>query len=226
MPVAALTPETLVHTVGLTAATLGVLTSVPQVARLLRDPRAEGLSPASSLLGVLAAGSWLTYGVLLLDPAQLVGNVPGLLGAVLTAALVYRRTGLRQAHGQVLTAAWALALAGVWFLAGVQGVGIAATVVSLVKMAPQIGVVLRGGSLAALSPGTYLLATVAAVLWTVYGLALGQGSVIACSAISAVLSAFVLSRRCPPRRVVLALHAGRWGAPGRVLVRPVLALAA
>ena len=216
---------TLIPALGLTAATIGVLTSVPQVVRLARTPDADGLSAASSLLGVLSAGSWLAYGVLLLDPAQLVGNVPGLAAAVVTAALVYRRVGLPQVRGQLMTAAYALALAGVWSVAGVEGVGVAATVVSLVKMAPQLRVVVRGGSLSALSPATYLLATAAAVLWTAYGLAMGQASVVVCSALSAAMTGFVLVRRCPPRAVVRALHAGRWGVPGRLLVRPVAALA-
>jgi hypothetical protein len=36
----------------------------------------------------------------------------------------------------------------------------------------------------------------------------------------------VLSRRCPPRAVVRALHHGRWGVAGQVLVRPIVVLAA
>ncbi|WP_345713773.1 SemiSWEET family transporter, partial [Kineococcus glutinatus] len=215
---------TFIDFLGLTAAAIGVVTGVPQVLRLLRNPDASGVSAASSLLGVLSSGSWLLYGLLLLDPAQLVANVPGLAAALVTAVLAYHRLGARQLHGQLLTAGYAALLAGVWVLAGASGVGAAATVVSLVKMAPQIRLVLRGGSLAGLAPATFALATAAAVLWTVYGAAQGQVSVVVCSALSALMSGFVLVRRCPPRVVVRALHAGRWGTPGQLLVRPVLAL--
>ncbi|NIZ91444.1 SemiSWEET family transporter [Kineococcus rubinsiae] len=216
----------LISFLGLVAAALGILTGLPQVVRLVRTPDASGLSYSSAVLGVLSSATWLTYGVMLLDPAQLLANVPGVTCAVVTAVLSARRLGLRLARTWQACAAWALVVAAAAVLGGPAVVGMAATVVSLVKMLPQVRTVLRREPLTGLAPATFFLTQVSATTWTVYGLATGQVSVVVCSLVSVVLAGVVLSRRCPPRAVVRALHHGRWGVPGRLLVRPVMMLAA
>lgn len=213
---------TFLSSLGLAAAVLGILTGIPQALRLWRTPDARGLSYSSSILGVLSSASWLTYGLLRLDAAQLVANVPGLACAVLTVVLCARRLGLPLRHAAVAALAWAPVLLGAHLLGGADAVGVAATVVSLVKMLPQVRTVLRREPLHGLAPATFFLTQVSATLWTVYGVATVQGSVIVCSAVSAVLAGVVLSRRCPPRVVVGALHRGRYGRPGHLLVRPVV----
>lgn len=219
MPVPALLPA-----LGLTAAALGILTGVPQIVRLLRNPDASGLSYSSAILGVLGAGTWLTYGLLLLDPAQLVANVPGLGCAVTTTALAASRLRLPLRHAVLAVLAWVPVVVTAFALGGAVAVGAAATAVSLVRMVPQVRTVLRREPLHGLAPATFVLTQFSAVLWTVYGGATGQGSVVVCSAVSALLAGVVLSRRLPPRAVVRALHAGRCGVPGRLLVRPLVLL--
>lgn len=219
MPVPAL-----VSALGLVAAAIGILTGVPQIVRLLRDPDASGLSYSSAILGVLASGTWLTYGLLLLDPAQLLGNVPGLACSVTTAVLASHRLRLPLRHAVVAVLAWAPVVVGAFTLGGAVAVGGAATAVSLVKMLPQVRTVLRREPVHGLAPATFVLTQLSAVLWTVYGGATGQASVVVCSAVSAVLAGVVLSRRLPPLAVVRALHAGRFGLPGRLLVRPLVLL--
>ncbi|WP_432515410.1 SemiSWEET family transporter [Kineococcus sp. SYSU DK001] len=217
MPVSSLLPL-----LGLLAAGLGILTGVPQVLRLLKDPDATGLSYSSAVLGVLSAGTWLSYGVALRDPAQLVANVPGLACAVVTVVLAARRLGLRLSTAAVAVAAWTPVVVAAFAVGGAAAAGALGTAVSLVKMLPQIRTVVRREPLHGLAPATFVLTQVSATLWTVYGLALGQVSVAVCSAVTVVLAGVVLSRRCPPAEVVRALHAGRFGAPGRLLVRPLV----
>ncbi|WP_432564278.1 SemiSWEET family transporter [Kineococcus sp. SYSU DK003] len=212
---------TLISVLGLAAAALGIVTGVPQILRLLKSTDASGLSYSSAVLGVLASGTWLTYGLLLLDPAQLVANVPGLGCAVVTVVLAAHRLGLRLSTAAVATAAWVPVVAGAFALGGVVLVGMVATAVSLVKMLPQVRTVLRREPLGGLSPATFFLTQVSATMWTVYGLATAQTSVVVCSAVSAVLAGVVLSRRCPPLAVARALHYGRLGVAGRLLVRPL-----
>ncbi|MFB9375506.1 SemiSWEET family transporter [Kineococcus gynurae] len=221
-PLALLAP--FVPTLGLVAAGLGIVTGVPQVVRLLRTPDASGLSYPSAVLGVLSSSGWLLYGLQLLDPAQLVANVPGLLCALATLVLIARRLGLRLAPAALAAAAWAGVLTAATLLGGPVLVGIAATVVSLVKMLPQVLVVLSRTPLHGLAPGTFALTQLSATLWSVYGAATAQTSVTVCSVISLLLATVVLSRRCPPLVVVRALHEGRWGTPGRLLVAPVAPL--
>ena len=217
--------DVLIPSLGILAAGLGILTGLPQVVRLLRTPDASGLSYSSTVLGVLSSGTWLTYGLLLLDPAQLVGNVPGVACAVVTVVLAAHRLHLRLRTAVLAVLGWVPVVLAAHLLGGASAVGAVATVVTLVKMLPQVRTVLRREPLHGLAPATFALTQVSAVLWTVYGLATLQGSVVVCSVVSAVLAGVVLSRRCPPRAVVRALHAGRWGVPGRLLVRPVAALA-
>lgn len=214
--------ETLLSSLGLVAALIGVVTGVPQVVRLLRSSDARGLSYSSAVLGVLSSAGWLTYGLLVLDAAQLVANVPGLACAVTTVVLCARRLRLPLRHAAAAALVWVPVLAGAQLLGGASAVGVAATVVSLVKMLPQVRTVLRREPLHGLAPATFVLTQVSATLWTVYGVATVQGSVVVCSAVSAFLAGVVLSRRCPPRVVVRALHGGRYGVPGRLLVRPVV----
>ena len=214
--------QSFLSSLGLVAALLGVVTGVPQVVRLLRSPDASGLSYPSAVLGVLSSSSWLTYGLLLLDPAQLVANVPGLGCAVVTAVLCARRLGLPLRGAVAAALVWVPVLLAAHRVGGASAVGVVATAVSLVKMLPQVRTVLRREPLHGLAPATFVLTQVSAALWAVYGLATLQGSVVVCSSVTAVLAGVVLSRRCPPRAVVRALHGGRYGVPGRLLVRPVV----
>ncbi|WP_432571797.1 SemiSWEET family transporter [Kineococcus sp. SYSU DK005] len=218
--------DALISSLGLLAAAIGVVTGVPQIVQLVRSPDASGLSFSSAVLGALGSGTWLTYGLLLMDPAQLVGNVPGLGCAVVTVVLAARRLGVPLRGAVAAVAAWAPLVAVADLVGGAALVGVLATVVSLVRMLPQVRTAFGSGSLAGLAPGTYVLTQLSATLWTVYGAATGQPSVVVCSFVSVLLAGVVLSRRLPPRHVVRVLHAGRFGLPGQLLVRPVVALAA
>nr|WP_240897098.1 SemiSWEET family transporter [Kineococcus vitellinus] len=215
---------TLISSIGLLAAGVGIVTGVPQIVRLLRSPDASGLSYSSAVLGMLGCATWLTYGLLLMDPAQLVANVPGIACAVLTVVLAARRLGARLSSALIATLAWTPVVVGAHVLGGAELVGVVATVVSLVRMLPQVRTVFGRESLAGLAPASFVLTQASAVLWTVYGVATAQPSVVVCSAVSVVLSGIVLSRRCPPQAVLRALHAGRFGVVGQVLVRPVAGL--
>ncbi|WP_432490803.1 SemiSWEET family transporter [Kineococcus gypseus] len=218
--------DVLIPSLGLAAAAVGIATGVPQIVRLLRSGDASGLSFSSSVLGALASGTWLAYGLLLLDPAQVLANAPGLACAVVTVVLAGRRLGVPLRRAGAAAAAWVPLGVGAHLAGGAALVGVLATVVSLVRMLPQVRTALGRGSLAGLAPGTFVLTQLSAVLWTAYGALTAQPSVVVCSAASAVLAGVVLARRCPPRHVVRSLHAGRLGGPGRLLVRPVVALAA
>jgi uncharacterized protein with PQ loop repeat len=106
---------------------------------------------------------------------------------------------------------------------GAAAVGAAAVTVSIVRQVPQVRLAFSGGSLDGLSPATYALAITSGSLWTVYGLALGLVPVWGNALFAVIVSSAVLARRCPPRHVIEVLDAGKWGAPGQLLVRPVAA---
>ena len=80
----------------------------------------------------------------------------------------------------------------------------------------------QGTSLSALSPSSLALSLTASVMWTTYGFAVSQFPVWSCSLVMGALTLVVLVRRCPPRRVAVALHRGAWGPTGQLLVRPLV----
>lgn len=204
-------------TVGLVAAVLGVSTSVPQVWRLLRSPGAEGLSLASTVLGALSAATWLAYGVLQVDPPQILANVPGLAGATVIAVLVLRRTDARPVRVLAAAAAWALLVVAVWAVAGPVAVGTAATAVSLVARAPQVREVFVAPSLAGVSPLSFGLSVTACTLWAVYGVGTAQVPVWASSVLAGAMSFVVLVRTTTFRPVPVTVPAD---APALTAVAP------
>ncbi|MEV1290277.1 PQ-loop domain-containing transporter [Micromonospora sp. NPDC049679] len=214
MPLAAL---------GLVAAVIGIIGTLPQLLLLMRASHADGVSFASVVLGVLSTATWLTYALALADVTQIVANVPAVASAIAIVVLVVRRTAVPLTRSLWAAAVWAVAI-GIMFVAGgAAAVGIAAAAVSIVRQVPQLRLAFSGASLDGLSPAAYVLAIASASLWTVYGLALGLVPVWGNALFAVVLSIGVLARRCPPRHVIAVLDAGRWGVPGQLLVRPVAA---
>jgi uncharacterized protein with PQ loop repeat len=110
-------------TVGFLAAGTGMTVAVPQVLRLLRSGHADGVSLPTTVLGCLTAGTWLTYGLLLLDATQILANVPALAGASTVAALVVRRTGTRRAPLVAGALAWAAVVVAAHLAGGANAVG-------------------------------------------------------------------------------------------------------
>lgn len=214
---------------GLLASVLGMCGSFPQIVRLVRTKSVEGLSLGTAILGLVASLSWLAYGVFVHDPAQILANTVGTTTGSILLLLLARHgaSGLLTVSSRaalaVLATAGALGLCAVLF--GVAATGWIATVLGLVRLAPQARIASRGLDLRGLSPASCLLGTVAASLWTVYGLGTGQLPVLVSASCCTVPSLFILLRRCPPQQVARSLERGRLGAPGRALVAPVMAFA-
>jgi uncharacterized protein with PQ loop repeat len=93
-------------TLGTLAAALSISNIWPQVWRSCRHGRTSGLSPTSSWLAVSLNLCWLTFGLLIGDPAQVVTHAVVGVGntAVLTALLV-GQPGLRSPRALRRTAA-------------------------------------------------------------------------------------------------------------------------
>ena len=97
----------MIAVLGFLAAALSISVVWPQVWRSCRHRRTGGLSPTGAWLGLGLNLCWLTFGILIGDPAQIVTNTVVGLGntAVLVAMLVTRpdlrsgRTLLRTATG-------------------------------------------------------------------------------------------------------------------------------
>jgi uncharacterized protein with PQ loop repeat len=219
---------------GFLAAALSIAVVWPQVWRSCRHRRTLGLSPTAAWLAVALNAGWLTFGLLVGDPAQIVTNAVVGLGnsAVLAALLIaqpHLRTGpmlLRTAVGAAGLAALAAGCAGAVVVAGAAPAAVAAmlgTVTSVVGAAaavPQPLSLLRDRTqdLSGLSPARWRLGALACGSWVSYGWLIGQPAVWLSAGVGLCCALVVCS----------LLHGGRARRPAgtRLAVRPVVVAAA
>jgi uncharacterized protein with PQ loop repeat len=65
--------------------------SLPQIARIVRDRSADGVSLLTWLIFALSGASWLAYGLILGAPGIIVGNIPFIATTVPVVVLLLRR---------------------------------------------------------------------------------------------------------------------------------------
>jgi uncharacterized protein with PQ loop repeat len=65
--------------------------SLPQIARIVRDRSADGVSLLTWLIFSLSGASWLAYGLILGAPGIIVGNIPFIATTVPVVVLLLRR---------------------------------------------------------------------------------------------------------------------------------------
>ena len=175
---------------GFLAAALSISNIWPQVWRSCRLGRTQGLSPTSSWLAVALNLCWLTFGLLIHDPAQVVTHaVVGTGNTAVLAALLIARPELRSRRVLARTAAGAAGLAALAAggAATVTLLGVAASsvatplgsVVTLVGMAaalPQLLGILfdRNRDLSGMSPARWYLGAASCTCWVSYGWLLHQ----------------------------------------------------
>jgi len=183
-----------ISAVGMTAATIGITCSTPQVWRLWRSPDAEGVSHASAVLGVLASSTWLAYGLSLVDWAQITANIPGVAGALAILTLVVLRSGASFRPALAAAVAWSVVALVTFRIGGPQALGVAATAVTLSARGPQVWTAYRSTSLSALSPLSFALTVVSASLWVTYGVGTGEAPVFTSATAGLTLSLLILVR--------------------------------
>jgi uncharacterized protein with PQ loop repeat len=237
----------MIAALGFLAAALSIAVVWPQVWLSCRHGRTLGLSPTSAWLGVALNVCWLTFGVLIGDPAQIVTNAfVGTGNTAVLVALLLAQPQLRRGRTLLRTAAGAAGLVGlaagsaasVSFL-GASPAAVAATlsgVISLVGAAaalPQPLRLLRDRTqdVSGLSPARWRLGAGSCASWTGYGWLIDQPAVylsagfglgcalVMCALLRARTSGQRAGARIPVRPVVQAI-------PGcRLPARPALAAA-
>jgi uncharacterized protein with PQ loop repeat len=180
----------MIAALGFLAAALSISNIWPQVWRSCRLGRTQGLSPTSSWLAVALNLSWLTFGLLIGDPAQVATHaVVGAGNTAVLAALLLSQPQLRTRPVLLRTAAGAAALAAL--AAGSAGsvaflgaepaavsatLGSVATLVGVGASLPQLLGILfdRTRDLSGMSPARWYLGAASCTCWTGYGLLLAQ----------------------------------------------------
>jgi len=173
---------------GIVASMVFIARLTPQPLRLARSGVADGVSPLSALNGLIAAVSWLVYGLLVDDPVVWIVSLVAVLPGVWTVAMLRRETTWRD----LLTAgAWAgsvvtAALAG--YLAAALAVGV------LVTQGPQVWRACRERDLSGLSPATWGLSILDAAAWGAYGVAADDAALIGYAVVLSSSAVVVLTR--------------------------------
>lgn len=199
-----------------TVAVTTITISWPQIWVSCVQRRTSGLSPLATVLGPALNVAWLSYGLLIGDPLQIIVNSLMGLGnlAVLSALLLTRPELFRGPSLPRTLAAPAalLALVGAAVtavLAGAvtapvagQAVGLAAAVFGAVSVIPQPLALLRDRTqdVSGISTGRYLLSATSGGLWLAHGLANGQAAVIGSAFLGLTSAALVLHCVATTRR--------------------------
>jgi MtN3 and saliva related transmembrane protein len=88
-------PETVVNGIGTAAGLCSMASFVPQLIKVAREKRAEGVSLRTYLVTVIGFGLWIAYGVLLGSWPVAVSNAINLMlaGAILALRWRYGESG-------------------------------------------------------------------------------------------------------------------------------------
>lgn len=192
---------------GLLSTLLSIALMWPQVWLSCVNRRTNGLSATACWLGTALSGSWLLYGLMIRDVAQVATNVVSTVAnAAVLVALLATQPLLRGRRALATTASGAAAMgvagAGALTLAATPDLGAAAvgaafgalvSAVSIVAGLPQPVSLLRspGQDLSGISPARWCLSATACTSWTAYGLIAGQAAVWT-SALFGLLCALVV----------------------------------
>jgi uncharacterized protein with PQ loop repeat len=177
------------------ASLLGSGMAVPQARRLVRTRRVEGISAVWIGVSVAINGWWLTYGIVTGLWAIVPVSLVSLLVYVVMAVVFVSAVGRRSLPGLVLgsfglgMAPLPFLLAGGWGLAGVA-IGLSYGI----QLLPAVVVACRTHELAGISPTTWLIAWVEALLWLAIGWRVADAALIIAGFLGVAMATTIVAR--------------------------------
>ncbi len=185
---------------GALASLFSLAAVVPQVRLALRTRDVEGVSWATAVLSLATFTLWVVYGFAVADGVQVVNNVTALVLLGALAFAVVRAGGAGRAAwaapvAVLLSAALAVVTVDVFnsFV-----LAMTATVISSVRMLPQTRLALTGVPLTGLDPVGAALAWLGMLLWSSYGVLVGDLGVLLCSVIALAMQTAIVRARLFP----------------------------
>lgn len=183
---------------------LSIAFAWPQAWRAARADDVSGISAPTTLLLICTSTTWLLYGLAVADASLIAGNGVTMLAAMLTLAVVLRRSVERPAALAPLLVAWLAVLTIVALVAGALDlgpapVGVLGAVLGVTMSIPQAWRITRGHGTEGVSLATYVLLMAVMTSWLVYGLLLGDPvvwspNVFGLVVVGAVVAAIVVHR--------------------------------
>jgi uncharacterized protein with PQ loop repeat len=177
----------------LVATVLAIVSLLPQILRLRRLGNGDGVSPTWAALGAVTNVGWFAY----LTREALWASVPA---PVFVATFYYvtlyylRKAGRNLRRGLVSSAFWAPALAvslagGGWtFLGIVLGSSV------ILQVTPGVWTAYRTYLPRGISPGTWTILLIEALLWGYYGAFYADAPILIFSVTTTLASALMLAR--------------------------------
>ena len=179
--------------VGIVATAVTFVHIVPQIVKLMRTGRIEGVSAAWASVAVTLNFGWMAYAIAeeywIVIPSIVVATV-----SFGSALYLMHRNGADVRPGALMSAAVAVASVGIQMAAGWT---VLATVLALsngLYLGPSVLTVWRSHAPAGVSPLTWALAVLEGLLWGSYGALVASGPITVFGATEAGLSALVLLR--------------------------------
>lgn len=186
--------------------------SWPQVWVSCVRRRTAGLSPMTTLLGPALNVTWLSYGLLIDDPLQVVVNaLMGVGNLAVLAALLWSHRAAISSRALIAPGVLVAGVATAWILvtAGVAAapaagavVGAAGAVFGAISVIPQPMELLRrpDQDISGVSVGRYALAAVSGALWLTHGTIGGDVAVIGSATLGMTSAMVVLACVAASRR--------------------------
>ena len=179
--------------VGVVATAVTFVQILPQIARLLRIGRTEGVSPVWAAIGTTVNIGWIAYVVAeelwVTIPAVLAGA--GSYGVVLY--LLYRNhAGVRT--GLLLSAVVAVACVVVQLVAGWTVLGTVLGLSNGLYLGPSVVAAWRSHVPVGVSPLSWVLVALEGILWGLFGVLVEASPVVVYGVTATLLAALVLLR--------------------------------
>lgn len=188
-----MTAATAALIIGAAATVLTCVLLIPQIARLLKTRRTEGVSPGWAVLGVVVNSGWLIFLAAEAVWLPILSCAIAEVGFILTVWLL-RRSGadVRAGVGAGAAAAAIVAVIGAGW--GWTALGAALAVATMVQFLPSIAAAWRTYTPVGLSPATWTLTLAETVGWMAYGVLIDQIPIILYGLTGIAASILILGR--------------------------------
>ena len=177
---------------GIASTFIGVLRATPQLVRLLRARRANGVSVDTAATSTVVSCGWATYGHLTQQPViSFASGATVIIFALIALSAI--RYGRRPRELKIAPV-WLAVLVLMGSIDGATGLSMVLPASVLAANIPQMRIAYREKeNLADLSLGTWLLAIVEGFLWGGYGLVQLDISVVVNNTFQVTTSAFIVA---------------------------------
>ena len=202
----------------LVATALALVSSLPQVRRIVATGDVRGVSLSFATLGVATEAAWIAYAI----HGRLWAALPeavAMVGCNVVLAVALVRAGVTTLRPIVVGAAWAGVMGATAAVEGASGAAVVLAGAYAVQTAPSIWSAYRTYAPSGVAALTWALVGVEAILWGVYGFAHDDLAMSSFAVIGSLAAVAILARKVVTRNRAAAVQS----APRHSAVAPVVA---